>query len=69
MKRTLILSAGLAICLTGCSTLSGEVAPRVAKAVQVYCIETPESRALIRSQVNAMIAPNTIRVTCEGDAP
>lgn len=68
MKRTLIASVAIAVSLAGCATVSTEVAPRVAKAVQIYCVEAPESRALIRSQVNSMIAPATIRVTCPGDA-
>jgi hypothetical protein len=69
MKRTLIASAALVLCLTGCAAFNKEVAPRVAKAVNVYCLEPQASRQLIRSQVNAMVAPNTIRVDCAGDAP
>jgi hypothetical protein len=68
-KIALALSASAALSLTGCSILNQEVAPRVAKAVAVYCLETPEARTLIRAQVNAMTAPNTVRVTCEGDQP
>ncbi len=64
MKTLAVLSLCL---LTGCAAFNKEVAPRVAKAVQVYCLETPETRALIRSQVNAMVAPATVRVTCAGD--
>jgi hypothetical protein len=69
VKRTLIASAAIVLCLTGCAAFNKEVAPRVAQAVNAYCLEPQESRALIRQQVNGLIAPNTIRVTCQGDAP
>ena len=69
MKRTLIASAVLIATLPGCAAFNKEVAPRVAQAVNTYCLEPQESRALIRAQVNGLISPNTIRVTCQGDVP
>lgn len=69
MKHFLAVPAFIAIFLTGCAAFNKEVAPRVAQAVNTYCIEPQESRALIRQQVNALITPNQIRVTCSGDAP
>lgn len=68
MKLTLALSAALVLCLTGCASMNKNVAPRVAQAVSVYCLEAPETRALIRAQVAQMAAPNAITVTCAGDA-
>jgi hypothetical protein len=53
--------------LTGCAALNKEVAPRVAKAVNHYCLEPLPTRQLIRGQVNAMVAPNAVKVTCAGD--
>jgi hypothetical protein len=53
--------------VTGCATLTGAVAPQVAKAVTKYCQEPYAERSLIRAQVNDMIAPATIKVTCAGD--
>lgn len=67
MKRTLIASVGLIAALTDCATVTTEVAPRVAQAVKVYCSEPLAERQLIRSQVNGLVAPATVRVTCPGD--
>lgn len=67
MKRIQLASAALILCLTGCAAFNKEVAPRVAQAVNTYCLEPQESRAVIRAQVNSLITPNTIAVTCKGD--
>jgi hypothetical protein len=64
MKALILLPLVL---LTGCATLTRDVAPKVAKAVNHYCLEPLESRQFIRSQVNAMVAPNSVKVTCAGD--
>jgi len=53
--------------LTGCAAFNQDVAPRIADGVKHYCIEPQATRAAIRTEVNAMIAPNTIRVDCAGD--
>lgn len=53
--------------LTGCSLITPKVAPQVAKAVTRYCQEPLAERQLIRAQVNGMITPNTVKVTCVGD--
>jgi hypothetical protein len=68
MKRTLIASACFVLCLTGCAAFNKEVAPRVAQAVTVYCLEPATTRALIRAQVAEMAKPNSIAVTCAADA-
>lgn len=64
---TLALVGLLASELTACSTFSTAVAPKVADGVNRYCREPLAERQLIRSQVNGMITPNTIKVTCQGD--
>jgi hypothetical protein len=53
--------------VTGCAALTKDVAPKVAKAVNHYCLEPLASRQFIRAQVNAMVAPNAVKVTCSGD--
>lgn len=57
----------ISIALLGCASITGAVAPQVATAVTKYCAEPLAERLVIRSQVNGMIAPATIRVTCAGD--
>jgi hypothetical protein len=64
--KALFLVSLLAL-LTGCAAFNKEVAPRVAKAVNHYCLEPLATRQLIRGQVNAMVAPNAVKVTCAGD--
>lgn len=62
--------AVLSLCLfTGCAAFNKEVAPRVAQAVNIYCLEPQTTRALIRAQVAQMVQPNTITVQCAGDVP
>ncbi|NIR58931.1 MAG: hypothetical protein GWO02_05135 [Gammaproteobacteria bacterium] len=39
----------------------------VGGVVERYCKSSPESRALLRQQVNDDIAPHRIEVTCAGD--
>jgi hypothetical protein len=61
MKALVIVA--MAFIVTGCA----QVAPRVAKAVNHYCLEPLETRLLLRASVNQMVAPNAVRVTCAGD--
>jgi hypothetical protein len=67
MKARLAVALGLCAVLSACGPMNAKVAPRVAQAVSVYCLEAPETRALIRAQVAAMAAPNAIQVTCAAD--
>jgi hypothetical protein len=55
------------VALSGCSLITPKVGPQVAKAVNRYCQEPLEERLVLRAQVNGMITPNQVRVTCEGD--
>lgn len=55
------------VSLAGCSIIAPKVGPQVAKAVNRYCQESYQVRMLMRAEVNAMITPNTVKVTCEGD--
>jgi hypothetical protein len=52
----------LVLC-TGCAA----TAPRVAKAVNIYCLEPQLTRQMLRENLAAMIAPNKLEVTCAGD--
>lgn len=53
--------------LSGCSIIAPKIAPQVAKGVTRYCAESYQVRSVVRTEVNAMIAPNRITVVCEGD--
>lgn len=68
MKCSLMVCAAIVLCLTGCAVFNKEVAPRVAQAVTVYCLEPATTRALIRAQVAEMAKPNSIAVTCAADS-
>lgn len=67
MKSIVAIAALAMLCLSGCTVFNAKVAPEVAKGVNRYCLEPLAERQLIRSQVNGMITPNTIKVTCAGD--
>lgn len=55
--------------LAGCGAVGGVVGPEAARFVSGYCaLASPVERELIRSSVNARIAPNSIAVTCASDA-
>lgn len=60
-----IVLLSMAVC--GCASLTSAVAPQVASAITKYCAEPLAERLVIRGQVNSMIAPATIKVTCAGD--
>lgn len=56
------------ILLSGCSLLPVTAKDKIASGVQKYCAGmTVGERMVLRSEVNAIIAPNEIRVTCAGD--
>lgn len=66
MKRVILF-----VCLIasgGCSLIQSEIGPTVAKQINRYCREPVASRMLVRTEVNAMIAPNRIEVECAGDS-
>lgn len=62
-----LLATVLVFTLSGCSLIQANVGPKVAKAVNRYCQEPLDERVIIRGQVNNLIAPNTIKVTCLND--
>lgn len=66
MKR--IILCGCLIASGGCSLIQSEIGPTVAKQINRYCREPVASRMLVRTEVNAMIAPNRIEVECAGDS-
>lgn len=55
--------------LSGCATVTEKIGPRAAQAIMAYCLEPAETRSLVRAQVNALIAPNEVKITCVGDEP
>lgn len=57
----------LAMASVGCTSIRANVGPKVAKAVNRYCEEPQEARRTLRTEVNGLIAPNSIVVTCAGD--
>ena len=59
----------VALMLTGCNVFQAKVGPRIAEGVKRYCAEPVEARLLLRSEVNALTAPNSIRVECAADTP
>lgn len=69
MLKNLALALSLACLLStvGCTTFTTSIGPQVAKGVTRYCQEPQSERLVIREQVNGLIAPNTIKVTCAID--
>ncbi len=64
MTRLLLLLAFL----PACSLLPASTKEKIAGGVNEYCTRvTPAERQVMRAEVNALIAPNSIRVTCAGD--
>ena len=55
------------ILLPGCSLFQQKIGPRIATGIKQYCIEPVEVRMLLRAEVNALIAPNSVRVECAAD--
>jgi hypothetical protein len=62
-----ILLALCLVSLTGCTLIAPAIGPRVAKSVNRYCQESYQARLLLRTEVNSLIVPNKVQVTCEGD--
>lgn len=66
MKKVLVVLFALTI--VGCSTLrsiTGDVADRVAVAIDQYCAETDQiARNELRSAINSRTAGHTVVVTC-----
>jgi len=65
--KSVILVGMAVVTFAGCSLIAPKVGPEVAKAVNRYCGEPYESRLYLRTEVNQLITPNTIKVTCQGD--
>jgi hypothetical protein len=58
----------IVLLLSGCSLLPVTAKDKIASGVNDYCKRvTHDERQFIRNDVNAMIAPNSIKVTCAGD--
>jgi hypothetical protein len=55
--------------MSGCAAFNKNVAPKIADGIKQYCVEPQATRLAIRSEVNALITPNSIKVECVGDTP
>lgn len=71
MKIHLIIFLAAAIfTISGCAMFSDyteKAAEEIATGIATYCAATIESeRAILREKVNALAAPNTIVITCDG---
>lgn len=66
MKILLICSIML---LTGCSTLFGPVAEKIASGVEKYCEEPYSYRSVYRNTVNSnlVVSGHKVHVHCSGD--
>jgi hypothetical protein len=64
MNRFVLLSA---LFLSGCSALPiVETGAKI--VVSHYCTDTPAiGRSMLRARINAVIAPDSIAITCDGD--
>jgi hypothetical protein len=65
-----VLMGLMLLWMSGCGLLPTSMKDRIAEGVKQYCSRlTPGERQVMRSEVNAIVAPNSIKVTCEGDPP
>ena len=58
---------GIALAAVACKTLQTKVGPRAAQAINAYCLEPLATRQALRTEVNSLIAPNQVKIVCEGD--
>lgn len=63
-----VLLLGVAL-ISGCASLTPHTAATAAKVVNHYCLEPETSRAVVRAQVDTLIDPHKLRITCAGDVP
>lgn len=57
------------VALSACASLTENVTPKVVKAVNLYCDEPQDARAVVRANVNDALTENghAVRVDCAGD--
>lgn len=53
--------------VVACESLTQQVGSKAAKAIKRYCEEPASVRMTLREQVNDMIAPNSVIITCQED--
>ncbi len=56
----------LALALSGCAVFA-PVTEKIAVGVNKYCEQPYDARLLLRAEVNKAVAPNAVKVTCDGD--
>lgn len=66
MKKFLVIFL-VSLAMSGCSLLAPKTSAKVAQAVNIYCTEPLATRLVLRAEVNSMVAPNAVKVTCVGD--
>ncbi len=69
VSGSIIASLATAVTFVGCALLGEPVADKVAGAIDRYCDEPQNARALFREMINAELAleGHSIIVTCNGD--
>lgn len=68
MKQLLFFSAGVSfLLLVSCGLLQTKIGPKAADAINKYCLQPQDARLALRAQVNSLITPNSIAITCSGD--
>lgn len=74
MNKSLLIALSLAsaivysLAFVGCASLtSHNNAKKAAAFLMLYCTEPEETRAALRTAVNAQIAPNSVRIFCASD--
>lgn len=70
MNRILFcaLAVALALFTPACALVPTAAKENIAKGVNEYCTRlTATERHILRAEVNALVAPNAVRVTCAGD--
>lgn len=64
-----VFVVGVWVCVVaGCASLEQRIAPDAAKAISAYCQRPAIERQALRDEVNRLIQPNSVRITCVGDA-
>ena len=68
---TLIAAGSIGAMVQGCAVLTGQVAEKVAIAVERYCEEPLSYRQVYRNTVNSELATtgHVVHVHCSGDPP
>ena len=64
MKEFLVLSAIGLVALSACAALQSRLGPRAAEVVNSYCQKPESARLALRQEVNFLIAPHSVEISC-----